>query len=217
MQHVFRIPVALLALSLLGGCSSLSEFVDRFRGAPDTPPTTAAAPPILVPRPLPPAASTGSERAGAGLGGPGGGATPLPAAASESRIVSVTPTPPPAAPRDDTAALPPSTARTVYFDFDSADLRDDARPAIEAYARALTADRTRRLTLEGHTDERGGREYNLALGQKRAESVQQALVGLGASAAQLEPVSFGKERPAMPGTGEEVWARNRRVEWKEGR
>jgi peptidoglycan-associated lipoprotein len=143
-------------------------------------------------------------------------ATALPAPAGDSRVVSVSP-PPPAAPRDDAAALPPGAARTVYFDFDSAALRDDARPAIEAHARALGADRTRRLVLEGHTDERGGREYNLSLGQKRAETVQQALVRLGASDAQLEAVSFGKERPAAVGTGEEAWARNRRVELKDRR
>lgn len=216
MKHSFRAPVAVVALSLLAGCSALSGVVDRFRGTPEAQSVQAAAPPVLVPRPAPPAAGATSDRAAAASGMSGGGAvTALPAPAGESRVVSVTP--PPLAPRDDPATLPPGTARTVYFDFDSAVVRDDARPAIETHARALAADRTRRLVLEGHTDERGGREYNLSLGQKRAEAVQQALVTLGASAAQLEAVSFGKERPAVNGTGEEVWSRNRRVELKDSR
>jgi peptidoglycan-associated lipoprotein len=68
------------------------------------------------------------------------------------------------------------------------------------------------MTLEGHTDERGGREYNLALGQKRAEAVLKSLVLLGANESQLEAVSYGKERPAVQGSDEAAWARNRRVE-----
>ena len=72
-----------------------------------------------------------------------------------------------------------------------------------------------RISLEGHADERGSREYNLALGQKRAEAVAQQLGLLGVAAGQAEPVSFGKERPAVQGTGEAVWAKNRRVEVKD--
>ncbi len=102
--------------------------------------------------------------------------------------------------------------RVVYFDLDSYVVKDEYLNVIEANAKALAADRSRRLTIEGHTDERGGREYNLALGQKRAESVAKSLTVLGASANQLEAVSFGKERPAVQGTGEAVWAQNRRAE-----
>jgi peptidoglycan-associated lipoprotein len=76
----------------------------------------------------------------------------------------------------------------------------------------LAADRKMRMSLEGHTDERGGREYNLALGQKRSEAVVKSLTLLGATDAQLEAVSFGKERPAASGSDEAAWARNRRVE-----
>jgi peptidoglycan-associated lipoprotein len=68
------------------------------------------------------------------------------------------------------------------------------------------------VSIEGHTDERGGREYNLALGQKRSEAVRRALALLGVGDAQVEAVSFGKEKPAVQGTGEEVWAQNRRAE-----
>lgn len=102
--------------------------------------------------------------------------------------------------------------RIVYFDLDSYVVKDEFLPVVESNAKALAADRSRRLTIAGHTDERGGREYNLALGQKRAESVAKSLTVLGASANQLEAVSFGKERPAATGTGEGVWAQNRRAE-----
>ena len=102
--------------------------------------------------------------------------------------------------------------RVVYFDFDSFALKDEYRPTVDAYARALSADRKKRLAIEGHTDERGGREYNLALGQKRAEVVARAMTLLGATDAQVEAVSFGKERPAVQGSDEAAWAKNRRAE-----
>ena len=86
---------------------------------------------------------------------------------------------------------------------------------LEAHAKALAANRSKRMVLEGHTDERGGREYNLALGQKRAEAVLKSLVLLGVPDSQLEAVSFGKERPAGPGSDEAAWAKNRRVELKD--
>jgi peptidoglycan-associated lipoprotein len=105
--------------------------------------------------------------------------------------------------------------RTVYFDFDSFIVKDEFQPVVELHAKRLAADRKRGLRLEGHTDERGGTEYNLALGQKRAESVAKALVLLGANETQLEPVSFGEERPSVQGSNEEAWARNRRVELKD--
>ena len=82
-------------------------------------------------------------------------------------------------------------------------------------AKALVANAGRKLTVEGHTDERGGTEYNLALGQKRAQAVVKALALLGAKEAQLEAVSFGKERPADAGHDEAAWAKNRRAELKD--
>jgi peptidoglycan-associated lipoprotein len=105
--------------------------------------------------------------------------------------------------------------RIVYFDFDSFVIKDEFRPLIEAQAKRLAANRSQRATIEGHTDERGGREYNLALGQKRAEAVQRSLVLLGVTDAQLESVSFGKERPAVQGSDEAAWAKNRRAELKD--
>lgn len=103
-------------------------------------------------------------------------------------------------------------AKVVYFDYDSFVVKDEYRPMIVSYARALDADRSMHVVVAGHTDERGGSEYNLALGQKRAEAVTKALELLGASASQVEAVSFGKERPAVQGHDESAWAKNRRAE-----
>jgi peptidoglycan-associated lipoprotein len=106
-----------------------------------------------------------------------------------------------------------STAgRIVYFDFDSFVVKDEFRPVVEGNAKMLVADRKKHVVVEGHTDERGGREYNLALGQKRSEAVVKALTLLGANDSQLEAVSFGEERPAVQGSDEAAWAKNRRAE-----
>ena len=122
---------------------------------------------------------------GAGAGGAGGAST------AQSQVATV-----------DATKIDPMAAgrlgRVVYFDFDSYALKDEFRPLIE-----------------GHTDERGGREYNLALGQRRAEAVAKSLVLLGASDSQIEAVSFGKERPAVDGHDEAAWAKNRRAELKD--
>lgn len=107
---------------------------------------------------------------------------------------------------------PDAMARTVYFDYDSFEVRAEYTTTLEANARYLKANPNRRLALEGHTDERGGREYNLALGQKRAEAVRRSMSLLGVSEAQMEPVSFGEEKPAAFGFDEESFAKNRRVE-----
>jgi peptidoglycan-associated lipoprotein len=88
---------------------------------------------------------------------------------------------------------------------------------VDAHAKALVANRGRRMVVEGHTDERGGREYNLALGQKRALAVVKALTLLGASASQLEAVSYGEERAAVQASTEEAWAKNRRAELKDAK
>lgn len=111
------------------------------------------------------------------------------------------------------APQPDAVARLVYFDYDSFVVKPEFAPMLEANARYLMADGKRRLALEGHTDERGGREYNLALGQKRAEAVRRALTLLGVSDQQVEPVSFGEEKPAMSGFTEDAYAKNRRVEF----
>ena len=112
-------------------------------------------------------------------------------------------------------ALASAAMRVVYFDFDSFVVKDEFRGVVEGHAKALAAERNKKLIIEGHTDERGGREYNLALGQKRAEAVARSLALLGAGSGQVEAVSFGKERPAAQGSDESAWARNRRAELKD--
>lgn len=107
---------------------------------------------------------------------------------------------------------PQNLARVIYFDYDDFSVRPEFAQAMEGHARFLSANRQRRVVLEGHTDERGGREYNLALGQKRADAVRRSLTLLGVAEAQVESVSFGKEKPANPGTDEEAFRLNRRVE-----
>ena len=110
------------------------------------------------------------------------------------------------------AAGPAGVAKVIYFDYDSFAIKPEFQAAIEAHARYLAANRARKLAVEGHTDERGGREYNLALGQKRAEAVRRALGLLGVTDAQVEAVSFGKEKPADTGSDEAAFAKNRRAE-----
>jgi peptidoglycan-associated lipoprotein len=110
------------------------------------------------------------------------------------------------------AAALATRERIVYFDFDSFVIRAEARPIIEAHGRRLRADAKLRVALEGHTDDRGGREYNLGLGQKRADAVRKALSLMGVADSQMEAVSFGKEKPAVPGNTEAAMQENRRVE-----
>ena len=107
---------------------------------------------------------------------------------------------------------PQNVSRLVYFDYDSYTIKPEFQSLIDAHARYLKANTGRRVNIEGHTDERGGREYNLALGQRRSEAVRRALALLGVGDAQVEAVSFGKEKPAVQGGGEAAWAQNRRAE-----
>lgn len=102
--------------------------------------------------------------------------------------------------------------RVVYFDYDSYVVKDEFRPVVEANAKVLSTNPARKMAVQGHTDDRGSSEYNLALGQRRAEAVVKSLTLMGAKPAQLEATSFGKERPAVPGETEEAWAKNRRAE-----
>jgi len=108
--------------------------------------------------------------------------------------------------------VPITLDRVIYFDFDSYAVKDEFRPIVEAHANLLKTASSAKEVAEGHTDERGGSEYNLALGQKRAEAVVQQMKVLGVGDSQLEAVSYGKERPAVDGHDESAWAKNRRVE-----
>ena len=100
--------------------------------------------------------------------------------------------------------------RSIYFDFDSFVVRDEFKPMIEAHARYLTTNRNAKMTIQGHTDERGSREYNIALGQKRADAVKRMMTLVGVQEIQIETVSFGKEKPKNMSHDESGWAENRR-------
>ena len=141
---------------------------------------------------------TPNPAGGAGTAGSG-------AAVGQSQVATVNTGP----------AASTGVARVVYFDYDSFVVKDEFRPLIDGQAKRLAGNRNQRAAIEGHTDERGGREYNLALGQKRAEAVLRSMTLLGATDAQLEAVSFGKERPAVQGSDESAWAKNRRAELKD--
>ena len=106
----------------------------------------------------------------------------------------------------------PMSTRSIFFDYDSFVVKDEYRPALEAHAGYLLSKRDARVILQGNTDERGSREYNLALGQKRAEAVRKALAVLGVSDAQMEAVSFGEEKPRNEADTEEAYAENRRTD-----
>ncbi len=105
-----------------------------------------------------------------------------------------------------------SVGRIIYFDFDKSDIRPEFAAVITGNAQFLTAHPGAKLKLEGNTDERGTREYNIGLGERRAQAVRRALMLQGVSENQLTTVSFGAERPAVEGDDEAAWAKNRRVE-----
>lgn len=104
------------------------------------------------------------------------------------------------------------SVRIIYFEYNSNEIRSEYRSTIEAHAAYLSQNPTTSITLEGHADERGSREYNLALGESRALAVKQQLTLLGASSSQIRLVSYGEERPAIDGHDEYSWQQNRRVE-----
>jgi peptidoglycan-associated lipoprotein len=102
--------------------------------------------------------------------------------------------------------------RSVYFDYDSYVVRDDGKPVVENHSAYLTKNKQRKVLIQGNTDERGGTEYNLALGQKRAEAVRKSMAALGVSDSQMEAVSLGEEKPKATGNNEAAWAENRRAD-----
>lgn len=221
MNSSFRVHPALTAALLLttilvAGCASSKK-------------TTDVATPLLGPSPAvsyasgSAAAGSGTAAGAASAGGPasqtavvtvqagaaGSGVSAASAASPGTAAGSASGTASGSAPRN--------SERVIYFDYDSFVVRDEARPFIEAHARRLMADRSRRLVIEGHADERGSHEYNLALGQKRADAVARALTLIGASPEQLEAVSFGEERPAVRASREDAWSKNRRAELNDRR
>jgi len=144
------------------------------------------------PGPNGPEANAGAEGAGANNANAGAGTNP-----------------------DDEAAGPQGgllVKRIVYFDFDSSEIKGEGTDVVAAHAKYLAAHGATRVRLEGHTDDRGSREYNIGLGERRAQAVRRAMLLQGASDAQISTVSYGAERPAVAGHDEAAWAKNRRVE-----
>src|SRR5579871_1062952 len=107
---------------------------------------------------------------------------------------------------------PDLQTRTIYFDFDSSEIKSDYTASIAAHAKYLAANPSIRVRLEGNTDERGSREYNIGLGERRAQAVRQALMLQGVADSQITTVSYGEERPAVTGHSEAAWSKNRRVD-----
>ncbi len=173
--------VLLASLTLAGTCRKAPPSAQ----APAAPPTTVTAEPAT-----PPAQETRKEVT-----------EPFPATPVESAAI----TEPSAADLNRQKVL-----RTVYFAYDKADLSEETVAALRANADWLRANSKRKVVIEGNCDERGTVEYNLALGQRRAAAAREYLVSLGIDAARLRTVSYGKERPADPGHGEESWGKNRR-------
>ena len=138
------------------------------------------------------ATTPGASTAGAGGSGIGGTATGLMPHKDPANILS--------------------QKRTIYFDYDQDVIKDEYKATVEAHAKYLQANRQLKITLQGNTDERGTREYNIALGQRRADAVKKLMILLGASEVQIETVSFGKEKPRSEGHDETSWAQNRRVD-----
>jgi peptidoglycan-associated lipoprotein len=131
------------------------------------------------------------------------------------RTTAEAPPPAPHAPAPSAAVAPATKGlelAVVYFDYDSAALRSDARATIKKNADAMRGDGDAIVTLEGHCDERGSEEYNLALGERRAEAVRGYLVDLGVPGSRLRVVSFGSAKPAVMGHDEAAWKWNRRVD-----
>jgi peptidoglycan-associated lipoprotein len=117
---------------------------------------------------------------------------------------------------DDTATSGPGgellSKRVIYFDFDRADIRADSQSVVAAHAQYLAKNPAQKVRLEGHADERGSREYNIGLGERRGQAVRRALLLQGVAEVQLATVSYGEERPAAAGSDEQTYALNRRVE-----
>lgn len=140
----------------------------------------------------PPPAGASSSGADSGAASAGAGSAAADASANE-------------------AAVQPDN-RIIYFDFDSSEIRAEFVDALATHARRLAGNSSIRVRLEGHTDERGSPEYNIGLGERRAQAVRRALMLQGVAESQLTTVSYGEERPAQAGSTEDAWAKNRRVE-----
>ena len=176
--------IAALIFAAVAGCSSTEEKPAEETGVTTTPPATTGG--------VTSGGATTSGVTGSGItGAPAGGGMSSSALKDPRNILS---------------------RRNVYFDYDQFTVKDEFRPLVEAHAKYLQANRSARVILQGNTDERGTREYNIALGQKRADAVKNMMLLYGATEVQIETVSFGKEKPRREGHDETSWAENRRVD-----
>ena len=161
----------------------------------------------FLPRDQPGASGARAGEAGAaGDGGVAGGAAVGGGPGVNSAVAQVAP------PKKPTEPDLTISSKVIYFDYDSSAIKPEFQAVVESHARLLRAEKSRRVALEGHTDARGGREYNLALGQKRADAVRSAMSLLGVPDSQMEAVSFGMEKPAAQGSDDASLSKNRRVE-----
>jgi peptidoglycan-associated lipoprotein len=157
------------------------------------------------------AACAGTKQAGTGAGAGAGSAGGGGVVQSNASAPVTTVTTPGDGAGTGTSINAPAT-RIIYFDFDKSEIRPEFNAVLTEHARALTRNASVEVRLEGHTDERGSREYNIGLGERRAQSVRRVLLLQGVTEAQLSTVSYGEEKPAVAGSNEEAWAKNRRVE-----
>jgi peptidoglycan-associated lipoprotein len=204
--------VVLAAGLAASGCARRTQTATSPTAIPGPRPVAAASP---APRPAPGAPVTSAPIPSSPVA-PGAGPAPVAAPpAAES--------PAPGTPSYSTA-YPPGSSFTapvdrrsrldaIYFDFDQAELKPEYRRVLETNAEWLRRNPAVRIQIEGHCDERGSVQYNLALGERRAESAKRYLESLGVDGNRMQTISYGEERPAAPGSGEEAWARNRRAEF----
>ena len=179
-----RMSVSLAVLAVVGGLSGCASTPESAQGP------AGATPPM----------SSGPQSTTTGVAG-GGTGTGQPTGATDSKGSAAT------------QGDRPDLKRSVYYEFDQYDVKPEYRALVETHARWLRANPKGRLTIEGNTDERGSREYNVALGQRRAESVTALMLLMGAKPEQIEAVSFGKEKPRAAGHDEAAWAENRRSDF----
>jgi len=177
--------IAAFMIAAIAGCAST--------GSEDAAPVEDKASAATVPGTGTGATTSGTTTAPIGgvAGAPAGGATSAAALKDPRNILS---------------------KRNIYFDYDQFTVKDEYKPIVEAHAKYLQANRGARAIIQGNTDERGTREYNIALGQKRADAVKNLMLLLGATEIQIETVSFGKEKPRREGHDESSWAENRRAD-----
>ena len=186
MKSIWKLILAVSAAAALAGCSSTPETVAPVETRTGTGTgTTTVAP------------DAGTSTSGVG-GTPGASGTTMPGTSATGNPLKD--------PRS------PLSRREIFYDYDSFTVKDEYKPLLEAHAAYLKQNRNARIKVEGNTDERGSREYNLALGQKRSESVKRVLTLLGVADAQIETVSFGEEKPRNPASTEAAYSENRRCD-----